>query len=176
MMEAVELLSDEHIEEVRNTYLKRVKQFCEWVEKILPKRRYNLESGDVIPIEDTTGEYQPNKLLYITIKLNLTDDEKQHLLDKDGFIMHITPIGATPLIGHGVLLITGPLGEEKLIYLCKQDFEQDKNSNIRPIYRGIEKDGWYWFETYSTDRPKLIENLEDLYLLIRLVSFHDPKK
>jgi len=161
MIETTEHLTNEAIQQ---RYIKRVKTFLIQVKKWLPDE---LEISHFAPnhtVTDTTGTY----------RVDMATIYKMGVAEPNNFIADILPIGATTLLGEGILKISGDYGEEKLIYFCRDTLPQVeyKPGIARPIYRGVDSDGWYWLESSMSNRAIFIAR-EQLFDLIRLVSYYE---
>jgi len=161
MTETIEHLTNEEIQE---RYVKRIKAFFTQIEEWLPDE---LEINDPVSnrtITDTTGTYQ----------IGMASIYKKGVPEPDNYVAAIFPMGATTLLGEGILEISGALGEEKLIYFCRDTLPQveDKLGKFRPIYRGVDSDGWYWLESSMSNRAIFVAR-EQLFDLIRMVSFYE---
>jgi hypothetical protein len=161
MIETIEHLTNEEIQE---RYVKRIKTFFSQIKEWLPDE---LEMNDPIPnrdITDTTGTYQTG----------MVSIYKKGVPEPDNFVADIIPLGATTLLGEGILEIFGAWGEEKLIYFCRDTLPQVeyKPGKFRPIYRGVDSDGWYWLESSMSNRAIFVAR-EQLFDLIRMVSFYE---
>jgi hypothetical protein len=150
-------------EEVQEKYRQRVQRFFTQIEEWLPNE---LEMYNPVPnyrITDSTGTYQINPAAIC----------RTNVQEPDNYVVDIFPKGATVLLGEGILEISGSLGEEKLIYFCQEtlpkvEYEPKK---VRPIYRGVDLDGWYWLESSMSNRAILVTR-DQLFDLIRLVSLY----
>jgi len=159
MTETIEHLTNEKIQE---RYVKRVKAFLKQLEKWLPNE---LEMFYPIPnrtVTDTTGTYQ----------VGMASIHKKGV--PDNFVVDIFPMGATTLLGEGILEISGVLGKEKIIYFCQKTLPkvEYKPGMFRSIYRGVDSDGWYWLESSMSNRAILVAH-KQLFDLIRMVSFYE---
>ncbi|MDM8562323.1 hypothetical protein QUF54_03115 [Candidatus Marithioploca araucensis] len=159
MTETIECLTNEEIQE---QYFKRIKAFFTQVEEWLPDE---LEISYPVPqrtVTDTTGTYQ----------VGMASIYKKP--EPDDFVVDIFPMGATTLLGEGILEIRGAFGEEKLIYFCRNTLPQVeyKPDMFRPIYRCVDSDGWYWLESSMSNRAVFVAR-EQLFDLIRMVSFYE---
>lgn len=151
--------------EVQEEYLKLVRFFFEQVKSWLPDD-WEAVALPERTIQDSTGEY----------RAGMMSIRKKGVPEPDDFIADIFPMGATPLLGKGLLEISGPFGEEKLIYFCRDTIPrvEYQEGKIRPLYRGVEQDGWYWLESSMSNRALLVDQ-KHFFDLVRLVSFYDSE-
>ncbi len=149
-------------EAIQKKYLERVKRFFDQVKSWLPNELEAVELPGRT-IQDTTGKYA----------VGMMRIHKKGMPEPDNVIADIAPIGATTLLGEGLLEIRGPLGEEKLIYFCRKSLQQVEYQpgKILPIYRGVTSDAWYWLESSMSNRALRVTN-KRFSDLVRLVSFY----
>jgi hypothetical protein len=162
MIETTEQIDKKVI--IQERYIKRVNVFFTQVKDWLTDTSLETVEMPTRTITDATGTYQVG-IMAIVIK------DKPELEDN---VASIFPMGATTLLGEGILEIAGAFGEEKLIYFCRNTLQQVeyKLGVLRPIYRGVDLDGWYWLESSMSNRALLITR-ERFFDLIRMVSFHE---
>ncbi len=158
---AIDTLNNNKITQDR--YKERVKDFFQRMRSWLPD---SLETAELPEraVHDATGEYT----------VEMLGIHKKDIPESDDLAIEISPRGASTLIGEGMLEVSGPIGHEPLIYLRKNALP--KVAYIpgikRPLYRGVERDDWYWLESSLNNRaiPATKELLLDI---IRMVSLYD---
>ncbi|MCP4700656.1 MAG: hypothetical protein GY862_27950 [Gammaproteobacteria bacterium] len=145
---AINTLNDKKITQDR--YRERVNDFFQRMRSWLPD---SLETAELPEhaVHDATGEYTVEMLgIY-----------KKDIPESDDLAIKISPRGASTLIGEGMLEVSGPIGYEPLIYLRKNALP--KAAYIpgikRPLYRGVERDDWYWLESKSVTPVNFGEEL-----------------
>jgi hypothetical protein len=159
MTETIEDLTNEERQE---RYRNRVNAFFKQVEQCIPDElEINLNAIPHFTITDATGTYPVNMAVIY----------KKEVPEPDNLIVNIFPIGATTLLGEGILELSGPFGEEKLIYFSRETLPkvEYKPGSFRPIYRSVDLDGWYWLESSISNRAILVD-CQQLFDLIRMVS------
>jgi len=154
-------------EEIQEKYRQRVKTFFTQIKEWLPD---DLEMYNPVPnyrITDSTGTY----------KIDPTAICRINVQEPDNHVVDIFPRGATVLLGEGILEISGSLGEEKLIYFCRDTLPKVEYElgESHPIYRGVDLDGWYWLESSMSNRAIFV-TCNQLFDLIRLVSLYSNPK
>ncbi|EDN65936.1 hypothetical protein BGP_4744 [Beggiatoa sp. PS] len=82
------------------------------------------------------------------------------------------PIGACAVLAEGMIELESWLGKEHIVYMPTGGPTFTEPSGVeRPIYRGIDEEGWYWIE--SSRRTKAYKMDKELLLeLMTMVSDH----
>ena len=146
--------------EVRQQYLKRIKTFLTLVEKCLPDELGLFQSIPNFTVIDVTGRYQIEVMsIYKCVP------------EPDNLVADIFPLGATTLLGEGLLDISGALGAERFVYFCQETTWQMQYhaGTIYPVYRDTDSEGWYWLEDSLNDRAVFVTG-ELLFNFIKKVS------
>jgi len=146
--------------EKQQLYLKKVNQFFAQVKSWLSDD-FEIIFTENYQVEDETGKYQ-------TPSLSILKKEPSKPLVADLF-----PKGTSVLIGEGFIEVHGIYGEESFIYMLKDGWViQDRFGKIRPMYRGVKIDGWYWLESYHRNQATLIDK-EVLMDVLKTVTLYD---
>ncbi len=161
---AIDTLNNNKITQDR--YKERVNDFFQRIRNWLPNSSLAAGEQQERTIRDATGEYAVGML-----------GIHKKGIHKDEFgecVAELLPLGASTLIGEGVLEVSSPMGDEALIYLCKDALpEVEYIPGIkRPLYRGVKRDDWYWLESNLSNRAILVTK-ELLFDIIRMVSLYD---
>jgi len=147
-------------QEKQKLYLKRVKQFFAQVKNWLS------DDFETIPtenyqVEDETGKYQIPSLSII----------KKREYEANNKVVDLFPKGTSVLMGEGFLEVHGVYGEESFIYMVKDGWViQDRFGKIRPMYKDVKTDGWYWIESYHRNKASLVDKnvLIDVFKTVTL--------
>ena len=141
-------------------YLEKVGRFYYQVQNWI-HNDFDFAITENCPILDTIGTY-PVEILSIYQK----NTPEPTLAD-------LFPQGTAVFMGEGLIELKGIFGTEWIIYMSKDgiiiDNEFDK---VTHIYKGIEKDGWYWLEESEETKP-LMMNKALFINLLSLVSDYD---
>jgi len=140
-------------------YLEKVGQFYrqvqDWIQNDFD---FVMENSSIL---DTIGTYQVEVLSICRKKT------------PDPTLADLFPQGIAVFMGEGLIEMKGIFGTEWIIYMLKDgiiiDNEHDK---VMHIYKGIEKDGWYWLEESEETKP-LMMNKALFFNLLSLVSDYD---
>jgi hypothetical protein len=142
----------------KQLYLQRVNHFYQQVKNWYTAENFSFSTEERI-FRDKLGTYQ-SALLAIKTK----DEE---LLAK------LVPMGASSLLGEGVIEIVNWLGEEHIVYLLQGGPTLMLPSGERqPRLKGVTQEGWYWLEDPRTKQTRLVDK-ERLLNLITLVSDYE---
>lgn len=89
-------------------------------------------------------------------------------------LAEMKPIGASAIIGEGVIEVIGSFDNDFMTYmLAGEPTITDPFSGVkRPIYDGIEVDGWYWDYRLDTN-SRLIADKTSLLELITWVNDYE---
>jgi len=144
----------------RQGYLEKVERFYRQVQDWI-HNDFDFALTENCPILDTIGTY-PVEVLSIRRK----NTPEPTLAD-------LFPQGIAVFMGEGLIELKGIFGTEWIIYMLKDGIiignEYDK---VMHIYKGIEKDGWYWLEESEETKPHLM-NKALFFNLLSLVSDYD---
>ncbi len=161
---AINTLNDKKITQDR--YKERVNDFFQRIRNWLPDIGLAASEFQEHTIRDATGEYA----------VGMLGIHKKGNKDKlaGNCVAELFPQGATALIGEGVLKISSPMGDETLIYLCKNTLPQVEYTTDKkdPLYKGVKQDDWYWLESSLSNRAIPVTK-ELLFDLVRMVSLYD---
>jgi len=149
-------------QEKQQLYLKRINQFFAQVKNWLSDDFETISTGNYL-VEDETGKYQ-------IPALSIVKKEKHKPNNK---VVDLFPKGTSVLMGEGFIEVHGVYGEESFIYMIKDGWSiQDRLGKIRPMYKEVKTDGWYWLESYHRNKASLIDK-EVLMDVLKTVTLYD---
>ncbi|MEK8016551.1 MAG: hypothetical protein VSS75_006755, partial [Candidatus Parabeggiatoa sp.] len=93
--------------------------------------------------------------------------------ESDETLAGLFPQGTAVFMGEGLIELKGTFGTEWIIYMLKEGIMiSNESDKVSHIYKGIDKDGWYWLEESEETKPHLMN--KTLFLnLLSLVSDYD---
>ena len=143
---------------IQQIYLQRVNQLHTNMKNWLQNEPFILEN-DNIEVMEALGHYQAVRL---SIKTENGDT-----------LANLFPKGTSVLLGEGLIEMEGTVGTESIIYMLKDGLIiTDRYGKNRPMYKGIDEDGWYWIEDSYRNKAHLINKTIFLDLLT-LVSDYE---
>ncbi len=146
------------MEKIQQIYLQRVNQLYTNMKNWLQNEPFILETGNMEEIE-ALGHYQATRLSIKT--------------EKGEILANLFPKGTSVLLGEGLIEMEGTVGTESIIYMLKDGLIiTDRYGKNRPMYKGINEDGWYWIEDSYRNKAHLINQTISLDLLT-LVSDYE---
>ncbi len=143
----------------KDIYLQHVNYFYNNIKNWLQNEPLVVVEKPPIKIyEEDLGTYYANTL---SIK---TADNK--------IVVDVKPIGACVVMAEGLIELESWLGKEYIVYMPTGGPTITEPSGIeRPIYHGIDAEGWYWIE--DSRRTKAYKMNKALLLeLITMVTDH----
>ncbi len=154
-------------ETTKHIYLQRVNQFYTQVKTWLGDQDYSFLTVPHI-FKDEFGTYQGEKMaIKLKKKATLQKNFDQPLLAE------LTPMGASSLLGEGVIEVSGWLTMEPLAYLPKGEPTLTLPSGEKqPMLEGVHQDGWYLLRDPRTRQARLVDEAS-LFTLITLVSDYE---
>jgi hypothetical protein len=146
------------MENTQQIYLQRVNQLHSNIKNWLLNEPFILETGNLELIE-SLETYQATRLAIKT--------------ENGETLANLFPKGTSVLLGEGLVEMEGILGTESIIYMLKDGLIiTDRYGKNRPMYKGIDKDGWYWIEDSYRNKAHLIN--QTIFLdLLTLVSDYE---
>lgn len=142
----------------KQLYLQRVNHFYQQVKNWFPAEHFRLSTEERL-FQDELGTYR-SALLAIK-----TQDET--------LLANLVPMGASSLLGEGVIEIVNWLGERHIVYLPHGGPTMRLLSGERqPTLKGVTQAGWYWLEDPRTRQTRWVDK-EMLLKLITLVSDYE---
>lgn len=154
-------------EQTRQIYLQRVNQFYAQVKIWLGDKDYIFSTVPRI-FKDEFGTYQGEKMV---IKLKKKRTIKKNF--NKPLLAELTPMGASSLLGEGVIEVSGWLTMEPLAYLPKGEPTFTLPSGDKqPMLEGVYQDGWYLLRDPRTRQAQLVDE-ESWFTLITLVSDYE---
>lgn len=98
--------------------------------------------------------------------------------NQGGMLAEIRPVGASIIAADGRADIVGTLDTQSLVYFHdggpQVDVTQDRPDGVvvghRPMFRGVDMDGWYWMEEKRFGR---VRRLDESLLLDLLAEVSD---
>ncbi len=149
-------------QERQELYLKRINQFFAQVKNWLADD-FETIATENYPVEDETGKYQIPSLSIV----------KKEMSEPNNRVVDLFPKGTSVLMGEGFIEVHGVYGEESFIYMVKDGWViQDRFGKIRPMYKEVKTDGWYWLESYHRNRASLVDK-EVLMDVLKMVTLYD---
>ncbi len=149
-------------QEKQQLYLKRINQFFAQIKHWLPNDFETIPTENY-QVEDETGKYQIPSLSIV----------KKDISEPKNKVVDLFPKGTSVLIGEGFIEVHGVYGEESFIYMLKDGWIiQDRFGKIRPMYKGVKTDGWYWLESYHRNQASLVDK-EVLMDVLKMVTLYD---
>jgi hypothetical protein len=146
-------------QERQELYLKRINQFFAQVKNWLADD-FETIATENYPVEDETGKYQIPSLSIV----------KKEMSEPNNRVVDLFPKGTSVLMGEGFIEVHGVYGKESFIYMVKDGWViQDRFGKIRPMYKEVKTDGWYWIESYHRNRASLVDK-EVLMDVLKMVS------
>lgn len=158
---------DESVLKKRDDFLNALKQIFSDIEKWAKESGLKTKKEKLSIIEEQIGPYDAPCL---------------KLLDKSNKeIAVLRPVGAFIIGASGRFDIEGRFGKETIVLMGKGGpiFETTilQKENIlekskAPLFKGIDRDGWYWIESKKLGRARLFD--KELFLdLIREISDYE---
>ncbi len=148
--------------EKQQLYQKRVDQFFAQIKNWLSDDFEIILTENEL-IEDETGKYQIPSLSIV----------KKEPSKPNKKIVDLFPKGTSVLMGEGFIEVHGVYGEESFIYMLKDGWViQDRLGKIRPMYKDVKTDGWYWLESYHRNKASLVEQ-DVLMDVLKMVTLYD---
>lgn len=146
------------MEEKQQRYIERVNDLFTQIKTWLPK---DLTTVDIPrTIQDETGEYDAFGLALV----------KKNMPEPDDAVADLFPQGCSALLAEGMIDLDGPYGTVSIVYLEKSKvLWLPRDGKSRPIFNGVEHDGWYWLEDPLSSRM-LPMNAALLLELLEMVS------
>ncbi len=149
--------------ERQGIYLERINEFFAQVKTWLTDDLAKVP----IPrhISDETGEYDAFGMAIV----------KKDIQEPDDTVADLLPQGCSVLLAEGMIELDGPYGSESVVYL-----EQSKimllprNGKTRPMFKGVDHDGWYWLEDPRRSRMLPMDS-ELLFELLEMVSGYESE-
>jgi hypothetical protein len=155
-------------ETTKHIYLQRVNQFYTQVKTWLGDQKYSFLTVPHI-FKDEFGTYQGEKMV-IKLKKKGTTLKKNF---NQPLLAELTPMGASSLLGEGVIEVSGWLTMEPLAYLPKGGPTLTWSSGEKqPMLEGVYQDGWYLLRDPRTRQAQLMDE-KSLFTLITLVSDYE---
>ncbi len=150
--------NQQHTELKQQIYLQRVNQIHAKIRNWLQDKPLILENSNMEVVEALWHYKAP--------RLSLKTEQGETLAD-------LFSKGTSVLLGEGLIEIEGTVCVESIIYMLKDGLIiTDRNGKDRPMYKGINQDGWYWIEDSYRNKAHLLN--KPLFLdLITLVSDYE---
>jgi len=161
------MLTDEYqqAEQKKQVYLARVNQLFDNIKNWLKDDALHLEQQDIEMTEKFTGGY-------IAPSLSISTQTGLKLAE-------IKPKGAYIILAEGLVDVEGGFGREHIIYMvdggpysCKPTSEDTAQFIKKPMFKGIDNDGWYWVEESLNDKAHFM-NKNTLLDVITQVSDYE---
>ncbi|MCP4701685.1 MAG: hypothetical protein GY862_33230 [Gammaproteobacteria bacterium] len=150
--------------ERQQIYLERFNAFLEEVKTWLPEE---LETAEIPhEVRDKTGEYKAPGMAILKKGVPEPDDD-------DNVVAKLLPQGCSVLLGEGLIEIHGEFAKESVVYLLVDCFMTTRSGKLRPMFKGLNSDGWYWMDDPQRSRV-LPLNGELLIELLGLTSDYEP--
>lgn len=151
--------SHKNTESKQQIYLQRINQLHTNIKNWLQDEPFILETRN-IDIREALGNYQVAQL---SIKTK-NGETLANLLSK----------GTAVLLGEGLIEMEGKVGTESIIYMLKGGLMiTDRYGKNRPMYKGINENGWYWIEDSYRNKAHLMNQalIKDLITLVSDYEF-----
>lgn len=151
--------SHKNTESKQQIYLQRINQLHTNIKNWLQNEPFILEISNIDIIE-VLGNYQVAQL---SIKTK-NGETLAKLLSK----------GTAVLLGEGLIEMEGKVGTESIIYMLKGGLMiTDRYGKNRPMYKGINENGWYWIEDSYRNKAHLMNQalIKDLITLVSDYEF-----
>lgn len=151
--------SHKNTESKQQIYLQRINQLHTNIKNWLQDEPFILEISNIDIIE-VLGNYQVAQL---SIKTK-NGETLAKLLSK----------GTAVLLGEGLIEMEGKVGTESIIYMLKGGLMiTDRYGKNRPMYKGINENGWYWIEDSYRNKAHLMNQalIKDLITLVSDYEF-----
>jgi len=149
--------NQQHTELKQQIYLQRVNQLHVKIRNWLQDKPLILENSNMEVVEPLWHYKAPR----LSLKTDL------------GELADLFSKGTSVLLGEGLIEIEGIVGVESIIYMLKDGLIiTDRNGKDRPMYKGINQDGWYWIEDSYRNKAHLL-NKPLFFDLITLVSDYE---
>jgi hypothetical protein len=143
-------------------YLKRIDQFFAQIKNWLSDD-FEIILTENYLIEDEAGKYQTPSLSIV----------KKEASKPNKKVVDLFPKGTSVLMGEGFIEVHGVYGEESFIYMLKDGWViQDRFGKIRPMYKEVKTDGWYWLESYHRNKASLVDK-DVLMDVLKMVTLYD---
>lgn len=141
----------------KQLYLQRVNHFYQQVRNWYTEKNFRFSTEERI-FRDKLGTYQSALLAIKT--------QEEELLAK------LVPMGASSLLGEGVIEIINWLREEHIVYLPLGGPTIMLPSGERqPTLKGVNQEGWYWLEDPCTRQTRLVDKDRLLNLITRVSDY-----
>lgn len=125
----------DHAHEQQQRYLQRVADFFAQVCAWLPDELETVEIKRTI--EDETGQYEVSGIAIV----------RKEVAEPDDAVADLLPEGSSVLLAEGLIELSGAFGTESILYMVKDSLIIcDAAGKERPMFKGLEQDGWYWLE------------------------------
>jgi len=152
-MEMIEKLPPK-IETRKNFYLQRVNQFYANIQNWLKDENLTF-SVKPTEIYEELGHY-----IVPFLSIKTVDGE---------LLASMKPVGAAVIMAEGLIEVSGKFDNDYVDYMLVGGPTITEPSGIkRPIYQGVDVDGWYW-DRFNAE-PYLINNKTSLMQLISWVN------
>ena len=148
-------------------FFTRVNHLYSDIELWLKTEQFIIKKEKIEISEKIAGSYKIESLIVL-------DNENNKIAE-------LRPVGAWIIAAEGRVDIIGKLNKENLVYLISEGphltiIEEAKNSKTakssRPLFRGIEGNGWYWIESKRPGRARLLD--KNLFIdLMSMVSDYE---
>ena len=152
------MIEEQNPESKKQTYVQRVNQLYAKMRNWLQDEPLILENANMDVIE-ALGHYKASRLSIKT--------------EKGETIADLFSKGTSVLLGEGLIEMEGRVGTESIIYMLKDGLIiTDRYGKDRPMYKGINQNGWYWIEDSYRNKAHLM-NKALFFDLITLVSDYE---
>ncbi len=150
-----------------DNYLNNISKLYQLVDEWLKEKSFLYEEQDIEICEEASGKYSVRKLIIRN--------------DKNEQIAEIRPIAAWVIGGDGRLDIIGKFDKQIVLYINKEralvkssatDSTGNISDKVYPLYKGIDKDGWYWIKDMHIGRAYALDK-ELFFDLLAEVSDYD---
>lgn len=131
---------DEVSKVILDLYLKNIVSFYALIEKWLAEKNLTFKKSEHTIHEKASGTYKTEKLI-ILFKNNTQ-------------IAELLPIGAWTIGAQGRVDLIGDYDQQILVYLTPEFAE---GASSEQLYKGVEKNGWYWVEEKRRNRAHLVD-------------------
>ncbi|MCP4698118.1 MAG: hypothetical protein GY862_14885 [Gammaproteobacteria bacterium] len=147
--------------ERQRIYLEQLNAFFEEVKTWLPEE---LETAKMPhEVRDKTGEYKAPGMAILKKGVPEPDD---------AVVANLLPQGCSLLWGEGLIKLHGLFNEESIVYVLVDRLMTARSGKLRPRFKGLNSDGWYWVEDPRRSRV-LPLNGELLIELLGLTSDYE---
>ncbi len=156
----------QYAEQKKQVYLTRVNQLFGNIKDWLKDDALQVEQQEIAVTEKFTGTYTAPILLIST-----KTGEK---------LVRIKPRGAYIILAEGLIDVEGEFGREHITYMVdggpftyKPLPENTTQLFKKPMFKGINGNGWYWIEETTDETVHFLNNKNELLDVISWVSNYE---